>query len=100
MHPQDAHFDLYADGAMEADERRAFEAHIRECAPCAEWLDKVLHFSALLTYTVKNMSDSALGPRSAKMRAMRRRAARFMARRTKRHARDAASAARAKQRGT
>src|SRR5579875_539299 len=48
VNPEDP--DLYALGALDGEEKRAFEAHLRTCAPCAAELAAARERVALLAF--------------------------------------------------
>jgi len=68
-HPQfDEDFDLYALGALEAEEKQAFESHLRACADCTAKLEEANGRMALLALAAPPESV----PSGAKERLLRR----------------------------
>ena len=58
-HPtREEDFDLYALGALDGDEKRAFESHVTTCAPCSEKLSAAQGRMALLALAAPQVRPS------------------------------------------
>jgi anti-sigma-K factor RskA len=58
-HPtREEDFDLYALGALDGDEKRAFESHVTTCAPCSEKLSEAQGRMALLALAAPQVRPS------------------------------------------
>ncbi len=58
-HPNPEDFDLYAFGALDGEDRVAFEAHVLSCAECRQQLDEARRLSVLLGLAAVPLAPSA-----------------------------------------